>query len=62
MEEQSAMQRLVKQLKDARESMLTAKDDMNYWKVNAQTDRQRSLFSVSVALFRSNMSFSVWRS
>ena len=31
-EEQSAMQRLIQQLKDSRQAMLNAQDDMNFWK------------------------------
>lgn len=32
MEEQSAMQKLIQQLKDSRQAMLNAQDDMNFWK------------------------------
>lgn len=32
MEEQSAMQKLIRQLKDSRQAMLNAQDDMNFWK------------------------------
>ncbi len=32
-EEQSAMQKLIEQLKDAKEAMLNSHDDIKYWKV-----------------------------
>jgi hypothetical protein len=32
-EEQSAMQKLMQQLKDAKEAVLNSHDDMSYWKV-----------------------------
>ena len=32
MEEQSAMQKLIQQLKDSRQAMLNAQDDMKFWK------------------------------
>jgi hypothetical protein len=44
-EEQSAMQKLVQQLRDAREGMLHARDDMNYWKAKYEglEDRMKNL-------------------
>ena len=38
--EQSAMQKLIQQLKDAKEAMLNSQDDMNYWKVPARPAAQ----------------------
>ena len=32
MGEQSAMQKLIQQLKDSRQALVNAQDDMNFWK------------------------------